>query len=301
MPDESKSRRSRWMVAALVILPAWLVISAGFGVWKYYQDSKKEEIIEPSKFATPISPDRISDDMRKLVEIVGPRNVGSEEGANGLTRAASMIQGSLGPGNAGYRVELEGGPETPNGQWPVIMATLPGGSAQPLWVIAGYDTLGGGVEANSSGLASVLAVARAVAGEKPRRPVKFAFLPHAYDTDGPVLPLLDRFTRKLGKPDLVLVVEAMGAKGELMISSRDAEALARPSFEAHGAIVGAEAVCLEDDFDLASTLFELNQPAIRVATRRVVREGEADEVLPDAAKHAASTRALAELVMELAR
>jgi hypothetical protein len=99
---------------------------------------------------------------------------------------------------------------------------------------------------------------------------------------------------------LVLVVEAMGAKGELMISSRDSEALVRPAFEKHGTIVGAEAICLEDDFDLASTLFELNQPAVRVATRGVVAAAEADDAMPDSGKHAAATRALADLVMGLA-
>ena len=300
MSEDSKPRRSPMMVAMLVILPLWLVVSAAFGVWKYYYDSKTEVLFEPTKFATPIEADRLAADMRKLVEIIGPRNVSSEGRQLGLKRAAAMIQGMLGPANAGYRVKLERGVGDEIGDWPIIVASLPGGSGQPLWVVAGYDTLGFGVEANTSGLASVLTVARAVAGQTPLRPVKFAFLPHAYDADGPVLPLLDRFTKIAGKPDLVLVVEAMGAEGELMISSREASVLTRPAFEKHGAIVGAEAICLEDDFDLASSLFELNQPAVRVATRRVVGAGEADDQMPDPAKHAAATKVLADLVMELA-
>jgi hypothetical protein len=300
-PEDSKPRRSRWVVAMLVIFPLWLVVSAIFGLWKYHHDSKKVEVIEPSKFTTPIKAARLADDMRKFVEIIGVRNVTSDEGKRGLKRAASMIQGSLGPGNAGYRVELEKGIGDSGMGWPVIVVTLPGGGGQPLWVVTGYDTLGIGVEANSSGVASVLSVARAVAGEKPLRPIKFAFLPHVYDADAPVLPLLDQFSRSMGKPDLVLVVEAMGAKGELLVSSRELEALKRPFFEKWGTIVGAEAICLEDDFDLASALFELNQPAIRVATRRVVTAGEVDDQMPDPAQHAAATRALAELVMDLAK
>lgn len=301
MPEDSKPRRNRWVVAALIILPLWLAVSAGLGLWKFYLDSKKEELVEPSKFAMPIEANRLADDMRKLVAIIGPRNVRSEGGAKGLRQASAMIQGSLGPGNAGYRIELEKGPVNDAGRWPVIVATLPGEGLRPLWVVTAYDTLGTGVEANSSGVASVLAVARAIALEKPRRPVKFAFLPHAYDADAPVLPLLDGFSRAMVKPDLVLVVEAMGSESELMISSRDATVLTKPAFEKHGKIVGAEAVCLADDFDLASTLFELNQPAVRVATRRVVGEGEADDSMPDEAKHAAASEALAELVMELAK
>lgn len=299
-PEDSKPRNNRWVVAMLVILPLWLAVSAVFGLWKYHHDAKKEELIEPSKFTTPVESSRLADDMRKLVEIVGPRNVSSDDGKRGLKRAASMIQGSLGPGNAGYRVELEKGVGDSVFEWPVIVATLPGDGGQPLWVVTGYDTLGFGVEANSSGVVSVLAVARAVAGEKPLRPIKFAFLPHVYDVGAPVLPLLDQFARSMGKPDLVLVVEAMGVNGELLVSSREVEALKRPPFEKWGKIVGAEAICLEDDFDLASTLFELNQPAVRVATRRVVAAGEADDQMPEPAQHAAATKALAELVLELA-
>ncbi|MGB6221877.1 M28 family peptidase [Haloferula sp.] len=288
------------MVAVLVILPLWLVVSAGLGLWKYYLGTQQEELIESSKFATPMTGEGLADDMRKLVGIVGPRNVGVESGRRGLRRASSMIQGLLGPSNAGYAVELEMGPEVAGEKWPIIVATLPGKEEQAVWVVAGYDTLGAGVEANSSGVCSLLAVARAVANERPMKSIKFAFLPHAYDPGSPVLPLLDQFTSLLGNADLLLVVEAMGAKGELLISSREVEVLRNPGFEKWGTIVGAEAICLEDDFDLTSTLFELNQPAVRIATRRVVSETETDEELPDPAKHLASTRALAELVMELA-
>jgi len=300
-PEGPKPQRSRWVVAMLVISPVWLVVSAIFGLWKYQHDATKEEVFEPSKFTTPVKADQLADDMRKLVEIIGPRNLASDDGKRGLKRAASMIQGSLGPGNAGYRVELVKHVGGSGFEWPVIVVTLPGGGGQPLWVVTGYDTLGIGVEANSSGVASVLSLARAVAGAKPLRPIKFAFLPHAYDADAPVLPLLDQFSSAMGKPHLVLVVEAMGAKGELLVSSRELEALKQPAFEKWATIVGAEAICLDDDVDLASALFELNQPAVRVATRRVVAAGEVDDQMPDPSHHAAATKALAELVMELAK
>jgi hypothetical protein len=299
-PESEPPRRNRWVVVLLVVLPLWLFISAGIGLWLWYRGQNPDEVVEPSKFATPIEAGRLADDMHKLVGIIGSRHVGSESGAKGLGRAASMIQGSLGPSNAGYRIDVDPGPSTPSGNWPVIVATLPGDERAPLWVVGGYDTRGGGVEANSTGVASLIAVARALANERPGRPVKFAFLPHAYDGEAPVLRLLDQFTGSVGKADLMLVVEAMGAGEELLISSRESDALARPAFEKHGSIVGAEVICLEDDFDLASTLFELNQPAVRVATRRVVAEDEADSELPDPAGHAAASRRLAELVLELA-
>lgn len=286
----------------LILLPLWLVVSTGIGLWMWYRAEISEAMVEPVKFTTPIDAGRLADDVRKLVEVVGARNAGSTKGGRGLTQVASMIEGALGVSNAGYRVELWPGPETPNGQWPIIVATLPGDQRAPLWLVAGYDTAGGaGVEANSTGVASLMAVAQALAGQDLGRAVSFGFLPHAYQAEGPVLRLLDEFTRKMGAAEMLLVVEAMGAGNKLMISSRDALALQHPAWTRHGEIVGAEAICLVDDFDLSSVLFELERPALRVATRRVVAADEADDILPKAEVHVISTRTLAELVGELAK
>lgn len=299
MSREEPPRPDRRIVLMLVLLPVWLVVSSGIGLWMWYEGQRKVD--EPVKFTTPVAAGPLAEDVRKLVEVVGPRNVSTAGGAQGLTRAAAMIEGSLGPGNAGYRIDKWLAPETPSGRWPVIVAMLPGDERAPLWVVTAYDSRGGGVEANASGVASVLAAAQAMAGEKPGRPVNFIFLPHGADEDGPLLPQLDAFSRRTGEGEVVLVVEAMGARDGLMISSRDAELLAGGVFEKHGTIVGAEAICLEDDLDLSALLFELGEPAVRVATRRVVGPDEADDEMPVAEVHAAATEALVGLIRAVAK
>ncbi|MEM1083828.1 MAG: hypothetical protein AAGI48_06865 [Verrucomicrobiota bacterium] len=300
-PETEEPRRSRWVAVVLVVLPLWLFVSAGIGLWLWYKGHTSEEAVEPSKFATPIEAKRLTDDMRKLVEIIGERQVSSELGAKGLSRAASMIEGSLGPSNAGYRVELEGGPKTSYGSWPVITATLPGDGRNPLWVVAAYDTRGDGVEANSTGVVSLIAVARALSNEDPGRPVTFAFLPHAYDPSAPVLPLLEAFAGSVKEAELMLVVESMGAKEALMISSAEPSNLERSEFRAHGSVVDVEAIRREGEFELSSALVELDQPAVRISTRRVVGEDESEGGNPDPARHAAATASLAGLVVDLAK
>jgi hypothetical protein len=78
------------------------------------------------------------------------------------------------------------------------------------------------------------------------------------------------------------------------------EALGHPAIDSQTKVVGAEAICLEDDQDLSAALFETGSPAIRIATRSVVRADEPDADLPDPAAHARATADLAALVRSLA-
>ena len=302
MNEEVDRKSRRWVVALLVVLPLWMAVSGGIGLWIWWRGQVAAEQAGPAKFATAIEAGALASDVMKLVEIAGPRGIGSEEKRAGLGRAEAMIESSIGPSNAGYVVEKMPAPPTADGRaWPVMVATLQGDDRAPLWVIAGYDTaVANPVEANSTGLASVLAVANALSGERLGRPVKFAFLPHVYEAEAPVLKTLDAFTRWMGEAEAVLVVEATGAGEELWISSRDAERVAAPAFQDSGKVVGAEVVCLGDDFDLSSVLFEMNRPAVRVSTRPVVGPSDEEIALPDADAHAAATRRLADLVSALA-
>lgn len=304
MTDKTAPRRSRSVVIFLWLLPLWLMASGGFGLWWYFRKQAAEEKVEQIRFSTAVGEKGLQDDVGKFIDFVRERHTGSPEGLQGLKRAAAMIEGSLGPANAGYRVESvlsEGG--LPAGGAPILIATLRGRdpAAAPLWVLAAYDARPGsvGVEANATGVASVLAAAHALAGATPQRSVVFAFLPHAYDPEGPMMQTLEALSKRIRKASQVLVVESTGTAEKLVISSRDAGNRALTSIEGLGEVVGAESICLEDDFDLSSILFESGLPAVRVATRAVVKAEEPDEVPPDPAIHAAATAALAELIRRL--
>jgi hypothetical protein len=299
----SSPPRPRWATWLLVLLPLWLACSAGGALWYYFHRENKQALVEEERFAQAISAPLLEDDLRKIIEVIGERNASTETAAANLSRMASMIEGLLGPANTGYPVKRTKGPA----QWPLLQVTLIGKNpdAAPVWVLTSYDSPQGskGAEANATGLAATLAAAQALARDKPNHPVHFVFLPHANDVESPVLETAAKFlelSRPTGKPHAVLCVEAMGAGDKLWLSSRDVSAAPLDRISGLGAVYGAEVVCLGDDVDLASTLFEMNLPAVRVATRAMVTREDEDDRLPFAPTVAASAGRLIELIRRCA-
>jgi hypothetical protein len=301
--EDSPPTLQRRIALLLWLVPLGLVFTSGLGLWLHFKGKAAAARVEQARFSTSISADLLRDDMGKMLGFVGERHVSSPDGIQGLNRAAAMIEGSLGPANAGYKIESISGPEVGENRWPILLATLRGSDekAPPLWVVTPYDSRPGspGAEANASGIVSVMAAAHALANSSPKRTVHFAFAPHAYDAEAPVMEVQEQLRQRIGKASTVLVVEAMGAAEKLMISSRDAGNAALQKTAGLGEVVGAEAICLEDDFDLSATLFELELPAARISTRPVVKADEADTTAPDPAIHAAATRALVTLIERL--
>lgn len=300
MMSEEVAKHPRWVGLLLVILPLWLVVSGGAAMWYFLQRDKKLETAEQQRFSRSVSTTALADDVRKLVEIVGERNSASEKAAKNLSRAAAMIEGSLGPSNIGFAVDRVPGPEA----WPLLHVSITGADpeAPAVWITCDYDSRPGspGAEANATGVAAILAAAQALAGEKPPVSVHFVFLPHGNDPDSPIVETAGKFSELAGKPSAVLCVEAMGSGGELWLSSRDTAATPLAKAAGLGSVKGAEVVCLGDDADLASVLFQLGLPAVRVATRPLVITAEADATLPSAATLAASTGRLVELIRRCA-
>jgi hypothetical protein len=288
------------MPVLLVALPLWLVISGVFAMWYYFRLEREEALVEQTRFATSVSEPMLADDLRKVVEVIGERHASSEAAAKNLTRAASMIEGLLGPTNAGYAVTRIRGP----GEWPLLQVTLRGKNMQSpaIWVVSSYDSRPGsaGVEANATGLVATLAAAQAMATDEPDTTVHFVFIPHANDLESPVLETLTKLKETVGEAAAILCVEAMGAGEPLWISSRDTEADPLGKIEGLGSVRGAEVVCLGDDLDSASVMFEMGMPAVRVATRPMVMTSEADDKLPSVTTLAASTGRLIELIRRCA-
>lgn len=296
----SEKPRRRWTPALLVILPVWLILSAIVGLWLLFQHDKKEEQKEQARFAQSVSTPLLGDDLKKIVSIIGDRNPSSEAAEVNLSRMASMIEGLLGPSNTGYAVTKHRGPSN----WPILQVTLRGKSEEdPVWVITSYDSRPGsrGAEANATGLAATFAAAQAMALDKPTRPIHFAFLPHANDPESPVAEnaLILRDLIQAKPSSSVLVVEAMGAGETLWITSRDIDAYPLSKVEGLGKIVGAEVACLGEDSDLASVLFEMKIPAVRIATRAILTPDEMDDREPFPPTVSASTGRLVELLRRL--
>jgi uncharacterized membrane protein len=296
-------KRSRWMVVLLVVLPVWLIGSGAAALWYYFHREKQEVFAEQERFTQAVSTPLLQDDLRKIVEVIGERNRSSDAARANLSRTASMIEGLLGPSNTGYTIRRIKGPS----EWPILQASILGKKANEpaLWVITTYDSRPGskGAEANASGLAATLAAAQALARDKPKGSIHFLFLPHANDPEAPVVETAAKameLIRDQGVPKTVLCIEAMGAGDSLWLSSRETSALPLDLASGLGAVYSAEVVCLGDDVDVASLLFEMNLPAVRVATRAMLPGNEPDERMPFPATVAASTGRLVELIRRCA-
>ena len=303
MTEDSPPTLQKRIALLLWMVPLGLVFTSGAGLWLHFKGKAAAVQAEQARFSTAINADLLRDDMGKMLTFVGERHAASPVGVQGLNRAAAMIEGSLGPANAGYKIENIAGPEVGENRWPILIATLRGSDEKsaPLWIVAPYDSRPGsaGAEANASGMVSVMAAAHALANSTPKRGIHFVFVPHAYDAESPVMEVQGQLAERIGKAGTVLVVEAMGTAEKLMVSSRDAGNAALQQVSGLGEVVGAEAICLEDDFDLSAVLFEMGVPAARVSTRPVVKADEADNAAPDAAIHATATRALVTLIERL--
>ena len=283
----------------LVLLPLWLLGSGGGALWYYFHREKKQALVEQLRFIQAVSTPLMTDDLKKIVEVIGERNASSATAAANLSRTAAMIEGLLGPSNTGYAVKKSNGPA----DWPILQVTLTSKdpAAAAVWVFTSYDSRAGsrGAEANATGLAATLAAAQALAGDTPKFPVHFVFVPHANDLGSPVLETaakLRALVKSAGIPKAVLCVEAMGAGEPLWLSSREVSAAPLGLISGLGAVYGAEVVCLGDDTDLASTLFEMGLPAVRVSTRTMLPPMEPDEKLPFTPTVAAATGRLIELI-----
>jgi hypothetical protein len=299
----SRTKRPRWVTFLLVLIPVWLVCSAGGALIYYFHREKKQAQVEQARFVQAISVPLMADDLRKFVEIIGERNPSSETAATNLSRTASMIEGLLGPANTGYTVKKITGPTS----WPLLQVTLVGKNptAPAVWIATTYDSRVGspGAEGNATGLAATLAVAQALAADSLAAPVHFVFLPHGNDTESPVHETVTKFhglLKSQSPPLAILCVEAMGAGESLWLTSRETSAKPLEWVTGLGGVYGAEVACLGEDGDLASLLFKVNLPAVRVSTRAMLKAGEKDDKPPFAPTVAAAAGRLIELIRRCA-
>lgn len=303
--DEQVRKRRKWLTIALLTIPVWLVGSGGFGVWLYFRHQAEKEREEVARFSQNVSSVALEKDLRTVVLSIGERNPASNSG-KGLTQTAAWIEGSLGPSNAGYPVKHLAGPVEAKNSWPLLWVTVRGTKpeAPAIWVMAAYDSPVGsrGVEAGATAVVAGMAAAQALAADKPQRSVHFLFVPHGNSRSelaGQTWAKVRQIVQTEGSPLAVVCLDAMGAGETLWVSSRDTESVVLPTVGTLGKIVGAEVICLNDGHDLSSELFALGLPAVRVATRAPLAEGESDETLPQADVFAASTGRLVEWIRRI--
>ncbi|GAA5483541.1 hypothetical protein [Haloferula sargassicola] len=192
------------MAVLLVGFPLGLILTSLIAWWSWHE--RGGEKVEVHRFTLPIEAESLAADLEKIRRFATPRHLGSPAGELGLTRMAAMIEGTLGPSNAGY--EIQRLPGAAQGEWPILIASLEGGEGQALWVATGYDLEPGSED--HSGVATLMAIAGAMAGETPARPVKFCFLPHVRQESPAREETLSRWQRRRAGKGQVLWVESAG-------------------------------------------------------------------------------------------
>lgn len=292
---EEKARPVRWVRVLLALLPAWLLVSAVVAVWGYFQRERELELERNESFAREVSAQGIADDLRKLGEVIGERNPSSPTASANLSRAASMIEGVLGPSNTGYAVRRIAGPS----EWPLLQTTLQGTDAQAaaLWVVCGYDSPHGTEGAallEASGLSASLAAAQSLAGGRPRRTVHFVFVPHARDPQSPVKETMEILLRTIDAPAIIWWIDVMGTADELRVSPCGEH---RP---VEGPLLGLGRIITDEPAPVAVALLaKLAGPGLgvsRVATAAPGTEGRPMPAPPEASRVAASAGRLVEWI-----
>lgn len=258
MSQDPIPKRPSWIGIGLALLPLWLVGSAGIAIYFSLTRESGEDTETQQRFMQEMSVERIRDDLGKLEQVIGERNLASEAGRRNLSRTASMIEGILGPQNTGYRIDRTAGPD----QWPILRAKLPAKSAKAptLWVLTAYDTPQGSVD--SSGVAAVIAIAQAMARDELRSNLHFIFLPHGHDAASPFTDTLERLKTIGQAPTMVFHIGEMKGTGKLLASSRENGSNLLQSLAELGSLQGQD----PDGQTTADPLAEAGFKIVRVRT-----------------------------------
>lgn len=175
-------KEGAWIRFLIVALPAGLLIMGVFSMvnTQFYD---KESQLDPNEEIRldaaalnrrPVSREDLGKSLETLATRIGERHLGKPEQ---LESAAVWIESTLSGANLGYLVERHpyevGGKTVRN-----LVAELPGRERRDEIIVVGahYDTVPGspGANDNGTGIAALISLARAFAGDAQGRTVRFA-------------------------------------------------------------------------------------------------------------------------------
>ncbi|MEY5020473.1 MAG: hypothetical protein RLZ22_1561 [Verrucomicrobiota bacterium] len=295
----SKSRRPKWLTLLLVLAPLWFIVSAGFAIHHRIKSETIDDQRPRNRFSRSITIKEVGDDLQKITAWIGERHHVGDIPSKNLARTAAWIEGLLGPSNTGYVIVKKQGPL----QWPILMTTLHGKDSDKaaVWIVSTYDckAASNGIEANATGIVASIAAARALAGSEVNADIHFAFLPHFNHAEAPrteMAAILKDLILENSPTKAVLCVDAMGAQSALQATSRDSALLESLPLHDLATAIDTDESRRGDDKDLASLLFDMSLPAVRIATRPPMTQDDRDDQMPAVATLAQSAMYLTELI-----
>ena len=172
-----ESHQPRIYKIAIMILPIGVVIGTAVFMWMYFakhqEDSNEQSVI----VAPGIRMSDLDDMVGKFTDRIGSRTTETEEGRVGLRRAASMIEGRLGPQNVGFKVRKDEGIASHDLLWKSLWVDVRGVEKPEEVVIAAVAYAGAGKTADANTVSTLMMVASSMAREKPMCTIRFVFLP----------------------------------------------------------------------------------------------------------------------------
>ena len=293
----------------VVLVPVWLLVSGGIGLWAHFHFQKKEQQEQKHAYRRSINEVSLLDDFAKITDDIGGRNLAQMNGADSLKRMSSMIEGSLGISNMGYEVKKVPGLEIDGVSLPIFTVdVLRRETKQEIWLVVPYDSPADVPRgaASASALSVSFAVAQALVGQPIENNVRFLFVPGGYASEDLRIDLLGKCQRLMslgGRAKQILVLGSMLHAGPISAVGEDAT---QPIFVQQNipiVVVSAAEYGMQDDVRFSQLLLERGLPSTEIfapADEAMAPQLE-DSITPPAKLIAAQAEQVLLLIRSLAQ
>ena len=175
--NQADSKSPRIYKILLMILPVGVVIGTIIFMFMYFYLEREEEKNHAVIASHGLRVSDLEDMVDKFTNRIGKRNIESEQGRAGLRRAASMIEGRLGPQNVGYPVLKSEGKAAYGFLWKSLSVEILGERDPDEVVFAVVSYAGDGNDADANTVSTLIMLASSMARENPARTIRFVFTP----------------------------------------------------------------------------------------------------------------------------
>lgn len=177
MADTATQKSPRIYKILLMTLPVGVVVGTIVFMVMYFYLERKDEREHAVIISHGLRLGDLEDMVGKLTDRIGSRDMETEAGRGGLRRAASMIEGGLGPQNVGYPVKKSEGEAAYGLLWKSLSVELRGEQNPDDVVFVAASYAGAGDVADATCVSTLMMLASAMAREKPAQTLRFVFLP----------------------------------------------------------------------------------------------------------------------------
>lgn len=162
----------------LMILPVGVVVGTIIFMFMYFYLEREDEKNHAVIVSHGLRVSDLEDMVDKFTSRIGERDIETEAGRAGLLRAASMIEGRLGPQNVGYPVRRSEGEAAHGLLWKNLSVEILGEEKPQEVIFAAVSYAGAGGDADANTVSTMMMLASSMAREKPARTIRFVFMPY---------------------------------------------------------------------------------------------------------------------------